>query len=329
MYTSEHRPFWSVMIPTYNPDPRYLRETLESVLVQDPGPSQMQIEVIDDASPESRTAALVREIAGDRVRVHQLGTNLGLARVWNQCIERAHGDWVHILHQDDWVLFGFYRHLQQGLMDYPEAGMAFTRHLVADEHSHWRGMSAIERETPGILEDAKTRLAGDQRIQFPAAVVKKSVYLELGGFRDDLVYALDWEMWARVASFYAVFFEPRALAIYRMHSASETKRLQKAGVTVPDISKCIEINCSRLPKTQSLTIEAKAKKVNAMMALDQAWFLLVNRQFAATRSVISAAIASSRNPAVCLKLVMLFARAGVMWLSTPVRKVLRSAASCM
>ena len=45
------RPFWSVMIPTYKARPDYLEETLESVLQQDPGPAQMQIEVLDDCSP--------------------------------------------------------------------------------------------------------------------------------------------------------------------------------------------------------------------------------------------------------------------------------------
>lgn len=45
------RPFWSVMVPIYNcPPPHHLRETLESVVRQDPGPAEMQIEVIDNGS---------------------------------------------------------------------------------------------------------------------------------------------------------------------------------------------------------------------------------------------------------------------------------------
>ena len=40
------------MIPTYNPRAEYLEETLWSVLRQDPGPEQMQIEVVDDYSKD-------------------------------------------------------------------------------------------------------------------------------------------------------------------------------------------------------------------------------------------------------------------------------------
>ena len=39
------------MMPAYRPDERYLRQALESVLQQAPGPEQMQIEVVDDCSP--------------------------------------------------------------------------------------------------------------------------------------------------------------------------------------------------------------------------------------------------------------------------------------
>ena len=56
------RPFWSVMIPTYNPRAEYLEETLKSVLQQDPGPEQMQIEVIDDCSSDNTASEVVRRI---------------------------------------------------------------------------------------------------------------------------------------------------------------------------------------------------------------------------------------------------------------------------
>ena len=99
------------MIPTYKARADYLEETLKSVLQQDPGPAQMQIELVDDCSPDGAPVELVRRIAGDRIAVHREPANNGLAGIWNRCIERARGEWVHILHQDDIVLPGFYEHL--------------------------------------------------------------------------------------------------------------------------------------------------------------------------------------------------------------------------
>ena len=52
------RPIWSVMIPTYN-CANYLRETLASVLAQDPGADVMQIEVVDDHSTKDDPKAVV------------------------------------------------------------------------------------------------------------------------------------------------------------------------------------------------------------------------------------------------------------------------------
>ena len=50
------------MIPTYNPRADYLEETLRSVLQQDPGPEQMQIEVVDDGSTDDVACADCRRV---------------------------------------------------------------------------------------------------------------------------------------------------------------------------------------------------------------------------------------------------------------------------
>jgi glycosyltransferase involved in cell wall biosynthesis len=49
---SVSRPKWSVMIPAYNCR-QYLIEKIRSVLEQDPGEENMQIEVVDDGSTDA------------------------------------------------------------------------------------------------------------------------------------------------------------------------------------------------------------------------------------------------------------------------------------
>jgi len=73
------RPFWSVMIPVFNPPPAYLEQALRSVLQARIGPEKMEIEVIDHASTTGDVEALVRQIAGDRVKVNREPITKGLS----------------------------------------------------------------------------------------------------------------------------------------------------------------------------------------------------------------------------------------------------------
>src|SRR3954468_17323800 len=97
--SQQDRPFFSVMIPTFN-STRFLRQTLESVLAQDPGPEIMEIVVVDNASTDD-PEAVVREVGGNRVRFVRQLENIGAIKNFNSCIARARGHWIHILHSDD------------------------------------------------------------------------------------------------------------------------------------------------------------------------------------------------------------------------------------
>jgi glycosyltransferase involved in cell wall biosynthesis len=224
------RPFWSVMIPAYNPSPEYLEQALRSVLEQAPGPDQMQIEVVDDGSPRVDVAAVVRQIAGDRVSVYRSPANEGLAGCWNACIKRARGYWVHILHQDDWVLPGFYARFEALIPTVPGVRAAFSRYLHADGDGHWTSIGPLVLKNPGEFKDFNLWAATWAPMQCAAAVVKRSTYEAVGGFRNDLPYVLDWEMWCRIGAAGAWGYVPQPGAVYREHAQSETTRLRKAGV---------------------------------------------------------------------------------------------------
>ena len=212
-----HRPFWSVMMPTYNGDPR-LVAALESVLAQAPGPDEMQIEVVDDRSTRGDTGALVERVGEGRVSFFQQPSNVGHPANFNTCIRRARGEVVHILHDDDAVRPGFYAQLGTALRDRREVGAAFTRSIYADGDGHWRSFSPVERATPGIIDDWLYRIASGQRVTTPSVVVRRSTYEAIGGFDQSITTGgEDWEMWVRIATRFPVWFEPEPLAVYRMN----------------------------------------------------------------------------------------------------------------
>lgn len=229
------RPFWSVMLPTYRPDERYLRQALESVLQQDAGPEQMHIEVVDDCSPNADVGDMVHSIAGDRVKISKTPRNNGLAGCWNTCIGRSRGEWVHILHQDDWVLPEFYARFESLIRNAPELDAAYARHFFADADGHWIAISPLEMRAAGELKEFNKMIATWQRIQCASAVVKRSTYERLGGYRSDLPFVLDWEMWCRIAASGHWGYVPEPGAAYRSHPQSETERLRGSGKMLEDV----------------------------------------------------------------------------------------------
>jgi len=175
------RPLWSVMIPTYN-CADYLRETLLSVLAQDPGPDLMQIEVVDDHSTLNDPEAVVEELGSGRVNFYQQPENVGHTRNFETCLERSRGKLIHLLHGDDSVRDGFYRNMEQAFKQNPHIGAAFCRHIFVNGQGDWFDISPLEQPQSGIISNWLERIAVEQRIQTPAMVVRREVYETLGAF---------------------------------------------------------------------------------------------------------------------------------------------------
>ena len=84
------RPFWSVMIPTYEADD-LLEATLLRVLEQDPGPGEMQIDVVDDASTVAKPDGVVEHVGGGQRRVLPAAVQRRCGTELNTCVSGACG----------------------------------------------------------------------------------------------------------------------------------------------------------------------------------------------------------------------------------------------
>lgn len=254
------RPFWSVMIPTYNRT-KLLEETIISVLEQAPSPEEMQIEVVDNCSPDVDTEKIVREIGKGRVSFYRKSSNTGQIGNWNTCINRARGHWVHILHDDDLVLPGFYKRLQSGIENESSLGAAFCRHIYMDEEGHWQYLSLLEMRKSGILANSLDQLMIPGAIQCPAIVVKRSTYEKLGGFYPNFEYMFDMEMWIRIALNYPLWYEPQPLACYRSQtSISGTSALLKSEIPFTAGYKLLGVLNSYFPQDKANILLPKVRK---------------------------------------------------------------------
>jgi glycosyltransferase involved in cell wall biosynthesis len=271
----QHRPLWSVMIPTYN-CANYLRKTLACVLAQDPGPDLMHIEVVDDHSTLDNPAEIVAQLGNNRVAFYKQPQNVGVPKNFDTCLERSRGQLVHLLHGDDYVLDGFYQKMQKAFAKQQDLGAAFCRQVFVNEEGIQQGFSNLEQEKTGLLDNWLERLASEQKIMTPSIVVKREVYEKLGGFDQRLICSEDWEMWVRIAANYPIWYETEPLAAYRMHSNSNTGRHIRSGEDMRYTRKAISIFKSYLPTTIAERVSKQARETYAFSALTMAKTLLAN-----------------------------------------------------
>jgi len=255
---NDARPNWSVMIPTYNCS-KFLIETLQSVLAQAKNPDEMQIEVVDDYSTDDDVEAIVNEIGKGRVSFYKQPRNVGSLRNFETCINRAKGQWVHLLHGDDVVKPGFYSEIEDLFEKNPSAGAACTGFSCIDENSSLLIHNDYIQGAPGIIPDWLLKIAKGQLLQTCAVVVKRSVYEHLGGFFA-VHYGEDWEMWVRIAANYPVAYSPETLALYRVHNNNISARYLATGQNIRDIITVINIIQNYLPVEKRKEIKQRAKR---------------------------------------------------------------------
>lgn len=295
------RPLWSVMIPTYN-RPKYVEQALLSVLEQDPGAQIMQIEVVDNCSPpevQAELEAMIARVGRGRVTLYKQPRNMGLVGNLNTCIKRAHGHLLHILHDDDLVLPGFYQRLQIGFAQSPMIGAAFCRYVHINERNQQTYRADSELSIAGVLHNWIARIFVRNQLQPPAIAVKRSVYETLGGYRPELSHTVDWDMWQRIAGHgYAFWYEPQVLACYRVHSGSDTSEVIRSGRNLAEQRQAIAIASEYLSPTLAEQLGDKARETCALWGLTLARRALVRGDLRTARNQIREALKCSGSPKV-------------------------------
>ena len=263
------RPFWSVMIPTFN-SANTIRRTIESVLSATTGHDSIQIEVVDDCSNCNTTEELVSSYRGYGVTFFRQSRNVGATKNFNTCIDRAQGEWIHILHSDDYVHSEFYSTLRRGIKSHHSVRVAFTSFVAVDENGATVWRASRMPSARGVVDHSWRHIIAVQNaIQAPAIVVQKNTYAQAGGFNSELHHAADWDMWKRLIWRFDAYFEPQELAYYVVHPSSDSSRLVRTGENVIDTLRAIKIGGDYFPFDRRKKFAREARRFVAGMALDR------------------------------------------------------------
>jgi len=168
----------------------------------------------------------------------------------------------------------FYRRLEAPLVEDDLVGAAFCRQIYVDEHGRQQVITRLEQNHSGILTNALDMLAVSNRIQPPSIVIKRQVYEILGGYDSRLFHSADWEMWVRIAAYYSIWYEVEPLAMYRVHTASDTSRLFQTGANMQNRRQCIGTFHNYLPPARKKTLTRKSLGYSTLYGLRMAFQFL-------------------------------------------------------
>lgn len=211
----------SVIIPSYNYG-RFLPSSVGSALTQ--AGVETEVVVVDDRSTDD-TRQVLAALAVDEPRlvvVHN-ETNHGPCVAFNDGLAVATGEFVVRLDADDLLTPGALHRAVRLFDEFPEVGLVYG-HPV---HFHGEVPTAFRAEATGWTiwsgEDwiAQRCRLGVNCITTPEAMVRASVYAEVGPWDSRMRYACDMEAWMRAAAVSDVgHLDGADQAWHREHAAS-------------------------------------------------------------------------------------------------------------
>ncbi|MBP0005309.1 MAG: glycosyltransferase [Cyanobacteria bacterium SBC] len=209
----------SVIIPVYNGE-KTIRSTIESVLSQTF--SDFELIVIDDGSTD-KTVEIAKSIDDSRISIFSF-PNAGQAESRNRGVKLSSGEYVSFVDADDlWTQDKLEAQLRE-LTDNPDAAVAYSWTDHVDERGRFF------RNGPHLKFEGdvyKKLIVNDFVGSGSNVLIRKSTFVEVGGFETSLPPAEDWDLWVRLAAKHPFVVIPKTQIHYRTLTQSASFNVAK------------------------------------------------------------------------------------------------------
>jgi glycosyltransferase involved in cell wall biosynthesis len=235
----KYKPLISIVVPTYNTDPMFLRECFDSVIGQ--VYEAWELCIVDDASTHEEVRKIINEykLKDKRINAIFLKKNLHISGATNRALKMTKGEFVSLLDHDD-VLW-------------PNALFEVVKALNIDST-----LDFIYTDEDKITEDRREHLGPffkpDWNPDFlhsvnfitHLATIRKKTLEEINGFNRDYDGAQDWDLFMRLTSATdKIHHIPKVVYSWRVHEESTAKHTEAKPYVVEAQRQAIKEDLSR------------------------------------------------------------------------------------
>ena len=208
---------FSIIIPLYNKAP-YIEKALRSVCTQTY--ADFECIVVDDGSSDNSLQIAEQWLEANRSSsfriIHQ--QNAGVSTARNNGVAVSQGEYVCFLDADDWWEPTFLEEMANLIAEFPDAGIYGTGYTIINETKHKTRVAPIgvskgfERGYINYCAVyAKTLCMPLTSI---SVAIPRGVFDEMQGFKPQLKFGEDFDLWVRIALNCKVVFLNKPLANY-------------------------------------------------------------------------------------------------------------------
>ncbi|RYF58401.1 MAG: glycosyltransferase, partial [Comamonadaceae bacterium] len=211
----------AVLMPCYNPDPRWLQAAVESVQAQ--LYPHWELCIADDASPAAGVReALQRMAAADaRIRLVLRERNGHISEASNSALDAVTAPWIALMDHDDVLPPDALFQVARCIQAHPDARLIYSdEDKIGDDGS---------RSDPYFKPDWNPDLFRSQNMFSHLGVLNTGLVREVGGFRKGLEGSQDWDLVLRCMERVQpaqIVHIPRVLYHWRIHAQSTAKSMK-------------------------------------------------------------------------------------------------------
>ncbi len=211
MFTLSDNPKVSIVTPSFN-QVRFLEQTIQSVLGQD----YLNIEyIIMDGGSTDGSAGIIQRYT-DQLAYWQSQTDKGQTDAINQGFARATGEVLAWINSDDLLLPGAISAAVRQLKEHHEAGMVYGDCLLINADGQTIG------HFPAAQTDIQRLRRGYVHIPQQAAFFRAELWREVGPLDDSFYFAMDYDLWVRLAGKSPLRYVAETWAAFRLHEGAKS-----------------------------------------------------------------------------------------------------------